>query len=154
MKKRTEGKLPITDLSMTRFNISLQGGVEMVMHAIEYSWGGEIFIPKIPSYKITDIAKAIAPDCEIEIIGIRPGEKIHEEMITTSDAFHTYDLGKYYTILPSVPNFDINEFIKSFNAYKVSEGFNYDSGSNTEWETVESLRRLIKEQVDSTFSIE
>ena len=152
MKKRSEGKLPITDLSMTRFNISLQGGVDMVMHAIEHSWGGEIFIPKIPSYKITDIAKAIAPDCEIEVIGIRPGEKIHEEMITTSDAFNTYDLGKYYTILPSVPNFDINEFIKTFNANKVSEGFNYDSGNNTEWETVESLKALIKEHVDSNFN--
>ena len=152
MKKRSEGKLPITDLSMTRFNISLQGGVDMVMHAIEHSWGGEIFIPKIPSYKITDIAKAIAPDCEIEVIGIRPGEKIHEEMITTSDAFNTYDLGKYYTILPSVPNFDIYEFIKTFNANKVSEGFNYDSGNNTEWETVESLKALIKEHVDSNFN--
>lgn len=152
MKKRCQGKLPITDLSMTRFNISLQGGVDMVMHAIEHSWGGEIFIPKIPSYKITDIAIAIAPDCEIEVIGIRPGEKIHEEMITTSDAFNTYDLGKYYTILPSVPNFDINEFIKTFNANKVSEGFNYDSGTNTEWETVDSLRALIKEHVDANFN--
>jgi len=151
IKKRLEGKLPITDPSMTRFNISLQGGVDMVMHAIEHSWGGEIFIPKIPSYRITDIAKAIAPDCEIEIIGIRPGEKIHEEMITTSDAFNTYDLGKYFIILPSVPVFNLNEFIKKFNSKKVSEGFNYDSGSNTEWETVESLRTLIKEQVDSNF---
>ena len=92
IKKRSEGKLPITDSAMTRFNISLQGGVDMVMHAIEHSWGGEIFIPKIPSYKITDIAKAIAPDCKTEIVGIRPGEKIHEEMITSSDSFNTYDL--------------------------------------------------------------
>ncbi len=151
LKKKQEGKLPITDTKMTRFNISLQGGVDMVMHAIEHSWGGEIFIPKIPSYRITDIAKAIAPDCEIEIIGIRPGEKIHEEMITTSDAFNTYDLGKYYTILPSVPNFNLNEFIKKFNAIKVPEGFNYESGTNNEWETVESLRILIKEHVDSNF---
>lgn len=151
MKKKEEGKLPITDVSMTRFNISLQGGVDMVMHAIEHSWGGEIFIPKIASYKITDIAKAIAPNCEIEIIGIRPGEKIHEEMITTSDAFNTYDLGKYFTILPSVPNFNLNDFIKTFNAKKVPEGFNYDSGTNSEWETVESLRSLIKEHVDSNF---
>ena len=89
IKKRSEGKIPITDKSMTRFNISLQGGVDMVMHAIEHSWGGEIFIPKIPSYKITDIAKAIAPNCEIEIIGIRPGEKVHEEMITESPAIST-----------------------------------------------------------------
>lgn len=151
IKKSEEGKLPITDPSMTRFNITLQGGVDMVMHAIEHSWGGEIFIPKIPSYKITDIAKAVAPDSEIEIIGIRPGEKIHEEMITTSDAFHTYDLGKYYTILPSVPTFSICEFVSTFNASKVPEGFNYDSGSNSEWETVESLRMLIKEHVDSNF---
>jgi UDP-N-acetylglucosamine 4,6-dehydratase (inverting) len=151
IKKREEGKIPITDPTMTRFNISLQGGVDMVMHAIEHSWGGEIFIPKIPSYKITDIAKAVAPNAEIEIIGIRPGEKIHEEMITTSDAFHTYDLGKYYTILPSVPTFIISEFVSTFNAIKVPEGFNYDSGSNSEWETVESLRLLIKEHVDSNF---
>jgi len=107
IKKRAEGKLPITDASMTRFNISLQGGVDMVMHAIEHAWGGEIFVPKIPSYKITDVATAVAPDCEQEIIGIRPGEKIHEEMITSSDSFYTYDLGKYYTILPSVTAFNI-----------------------------------------------
>lgn len=144
IKKKTEGKLPITDLSMTRFNISLQGGVDMVMHAIEHAWGGEIFIPKLPSYKITDVAKAIAPDCEIEIVGIRPGEKIHEEMITPSDSFYTYDLGKYYTILPSVPNFNIMDYILKFNAKKVEEGFNYDSGSNSEWETVESLKKLIE----------
>jgi UDP-N-acetylglucosamine 4,6-dehydratase len=152
IKKRLEGKLPITDLSMTRFNISLQGGVDMVMHAIKHAWGGEIFIPKIASYKIIDVAKAIAPECELEIVGIRPGEKIHEEMITSSDSYYTYDLGKYYTILPSIPNFDINEFIKTFNAHKVSEGFNYDSGNNKEWETVESLRALIKVHLDSNFN--
>lgn len=147
MKKKTEGKLPITDITMTRFNISLQGGVDMVMHAIEQAWGGEIFIPKIPSYKITDVAEAVAPECKLEIIGIRPGEKIHEEMITSSDSFNTYDLGKYFTILPSVPNFNLKEFIDSFNAVKVEEGFNYNSGTNTEWETVEGLRELIKEHV-------
>ncbi len=152
IKKRLEGKLPITDMSMTRFNISLQGGVDMVMHAIEHAWGGEIFIPKIPSYKITDVAKAVAPECELEIVGIRPGEKIHEEMITSSDSFYTYDLGKYYTILPSVTSFNINDYIKNFNANKVSEGFNYNSGTNSEWETVESLKALIKEHVDSNFN--
>lgn len=151
MKKRNEGRLPITDTTMTRFNISLQGGVDMVMHAIEYAWGGEIFIPKIPSYKITDVAKAVAPECELEIIGIRPGEKIHEEMITSSDSYNTYDLGKYYTIIPSVPNFSIQDFIATFKAVKVDEGFNYNSGTNTEWETVEGLRELIKEHVDSNF---
>ena len=149
IKKRNEGKLPITDASMTRFNISLQGGVDMVMHAIEHAWGGEIFIPKIPSYRVTDVANAIAPNCEQVIVGIRPGEKIHEEMITSSDSFYTYDLGKYYTILPSVPNFKINDFILLFDAKKVAEGFNYDSGTNSEWETIASLRELIKEHVDA-----
>jgi UDP-N-acetylglucosamine 4,6-dehydratase/5-epimerase len=150
-KKRIDGKLPITDSAMTRFNISLQGGVEMIMYAIENAWGGEIFIPKIPSYRITDVAEAVAPGCEKIIVGIRPGEKIHEEMITSSDSFYTYDLGKYYTILPSVPNFDINEFISVFGAQKVEDGFNYNSGSNTEWETVESLRFLIKEHLYPNF---
>jgi UDP-N-acetylglucosamine 4,6-dehydratase (inverting) len=151
MGKRGEGKLPITDGAMTRFNISLQGGVDMVMHAIEHAWGGEIFIPKIPSYRITDVAKAVAPECEQVIVGIRPGEKIHEEMITSSDSFYTYDLGKYYTILPSLPNFNVNDFIKRFKANKVTEGFNYDSGTNSEWETVESLRSLIKEHLYPDF---
>lgn len=151
LKKKSEGKLPITDAGMTRFNISLQGGVDMVMHAMEHAWGGEIFIPKIPSYRITDVATAVAPNCEQVIVGIRPGEKIHEEMITSSDSFYTYDLGKYYTILPTVPNFKIKDFVDSFSAKKVTEGFNYDSGTNTEWETIESLRNLIKEHVDSNF---
>jgi UDP-N-acetylglucosamine 4,6-dehydratase len=151
LKKKLDGKLPITDATMTRFNISLQGGVDMVMHAIKNAWGGEIFIPKIPSYKLTDVAEAIAPGCTLDIIGIRPGEKIHEEMITSSDSYNTYDLGKYFTILPSVPNFDLQKFTTSFNAVKVAEGFNYNSGTNTEWETVDSLRALIKEHVDSNF---
>ncbi len=154
LKKRSEGVLPITDPNMTRFNISLQGGVDMVMHAIEHAWGGEIFIPKIPSYRITDVAKAVAANCKQEIIGIRPGEKIHEEMITSSDSFYTYDLGKYYTILPSVPNFKIEEFVNNFSAKKVEEGFSYDSGTNSDWETVESLQNLIKEHVDNTFSFD
>jgi UDP-N-acetylglucosamine 4,6-dehydratase (inverting) len=153
MNKKKCGVLPITDVSMTRFNISLQGGVDMVMHALEHAWGGEIFIPKIPSYTITDVAKAIAPECELKIVGIRPGEKIHEEMITPSDAFYTYDLGKYYTILPAVPNFNLKDFISSFKAELVENGFTYNSGTNTEWETVDSLRALIKEHVDKTFEI-
>jgi nucleoside-diphosphate-sugar epimerase len=153
INKKKEGKLPITDTTMTRFNISLQGGVDMVMHAMECAWGGEIFIPKIPSYKITDVAEAIAPECKLDVVGIRPGEKIHEEMITASDSFYTYDLGKYFTIVPSVPNFNMSEFIKKFDAKLVPAGFNYNSGDNTEWETVESLRSLIKEHVDSTFEV-
>lgn len=152
IKKRKEGKLPITDPNMTRFNISLQGGVDMVMHALQHAWGGEIFVPKIPSYRITDVATAIGPACEQEIIGIRPGEKVHEEMITPSDSFYTYDLGKYYTILPPVHQWKLEDFIAEFNARPVEPGFAYTSGQNTEWETVESLRQLIKEFVDPEFA--
>jgi len=150
-KKRNEGVLPITVESMTRFNISLQGGVDMVMHALETAWGGEIFVPKIPSYRILDVAEAIGPECEKPVIGIRPGEKIHEEMITSSDSFFTYDLGKYYTILPQNTNWKLDQFIAHFNATKVAEGFSYSSDKNSDWETVESLRALIREHVDPTF---
>lgn len=152
IKKKVEGILPITDPNMTRFNISLDGGVAMVMHALEHAWGGEIFIPKIPSYKITDVANAIAPGCKHEVVGIRPGEKVHEEMITPSDSFYTYDLGKYYTILPATHKWSIEDFKEKFNAQKVEEGFAYNSGNNQEWETIETLRSLIKEHVDPTFS--
>ena len=101
IKKRKEGVLPITNKNMTRFTITLSDGVEMVLHALEHAWGGELFVPKIPSYRIMDVAEAIGPDCEKKIIGLRPGEKIHEEMITSSDSFYTYDIGNYFTILPS-----------------------------------------------------
>lgn len=152
IKRKNNGEsLPITVKSMTRFNISLQGGVDMVMHALENAWGGEIFVPKIPSYKILDIAEAIGPHAEKPIVGIRPGEKIHEEMITPSDSFFTYDLGKYYTIIPQTPNWDVKTYIHHFQAKKVDEGFSYTSDKNTEWESVESLRKLIVEHVDPTF---
>jgi UDP-N-acetylglucosamine 4,6-dehydratase (inverting) len=153
LSKRKEGVLPITDPNMTRFNISLQEGADMVLHAMETAWGGEIFVPKIPSYKITDVAKAIGPNCEHKVIGIRPGEKVHEEMITSSDSFSTYDLGKYYAILPQVTVWDINEYIKAFNAKSVPIGFQYNSGENTNWVNAEQLRELIKIHVDPTFSI-
>lgn len=153
INKKKEGVLPITDPNMTRFNISLQGGVDMVMHALFNAWGGEIFIPKIPSYKITDVATAIGPECEHRIVGIRPGEKVHEEMITPSDSFYTYDLGKYYTILPSSHSWSLDEFIAVHKAVKVPEGFAYNSGQNTEWESVEQLRVLIKEHVDPSFTV-
>ena len=151
INKRNSGKIPITDSQMTRFNISLDGGVEMVLHALENSWGGELYVPKIPSYRILDLAFAIAPKCEIEIIGIRPGEKVHEEMITSSDSYNTYDLGKYFVILPTQPNWDLNEFVKVNDAKLIKPGFSYNSGENTEWETVESLRSLIKEHLYPNF---
>jgi len=144
IKKKKEGLLPITDPTMTRFNISLQGGVDMVMHALENAWGGEIFVPKIPSYHITDVATAICPECEQKVVGIRPGEKIHEEMITPSDSFNTYDLGKYYVILPTTHNWNLQEFVSRFDAKPVPVGFSYNSGDNTEWETVETLRELCR----------
>jgi UDP-N-acetylglucosamine 4,6-dehydratase (inverting) len=147
LKKKAEGELPITDVRMTRFNISLEEGVEMVLFAIENAWGGEIFVPKIPSYRILDVAEAVAPGCKTKIVGIRPGEKIHEEMITDADSFFTYDLGSYYTILPSVPNFNLEDYIKSKNALKVKDGFVYNSGTNSEWLSVEDLRRLIKNDI-------
>lgn len=153
MKKRKEGVLPITDPEMTRFNISLEGGVDMVLHALETAWGGELFVPKIPSYRITDVATAIGPECKQEITGIRPGEKIHEEMITSSDSFTTYDLGKYYVILPQVPNWELTDYLNHFKASPVEKGFSYSSGQNQEWETVESLRELIKQHVDQSFTI-
>lgn len=153
MNKKREGVIPITDPRMTRFNISLDDGVEMVMNALESAWGGEIFVPKIPSYKITDVAEAIAPECKQEIVGIRAGEKLHEEMITASDSLNTWDLGKYYAILPQKPNFDLEDYVKKFNAKRVPDGFSYDFGKNTEWETIASLREQIKIHVDPNFSI-
>lgn len=153
MQKKKTGVLPITDPNMTRFNISLQEGADLVLHAMEHAWGGEIFVPKIPSYKLTEVAKAIGPECKIDIVGIRPGEKVHEEMITESDSFSTYDLGKYYAILPQVPAFKIEDYIKNFNAKKVKEGFKYNSGQNTEWVDAEQLRSLIKEHLDPNFTI-
>lgn len=153
LDKRNSGILPITDPKMTRFNISLAEGVDMVLHALENAWGGEIFVPKIPSYKITDIAEAIAPDCEHKIIGIRPGEKIHEEMLTKSDSFTSYNLGKYFVILPQHPIFDMNEFITHFSAKKVEDNFSYNSADNTEWLSVPKLRALIKKNVDPNFKL-
>lgn len=153
LNKRKEGILPITDKRMTRFNISLQDGCQMVFDAIEKAWGGELFVPKIPSYKIVDVATAIGPDCRQDEVGIRPGEKLHEEMITVSDAPNTYDIGKYYVILPQKTIFKRDEFIKHFNAKLVDPNFSYNSGDNEEWETVESLRELVIKHVDPDFKI-
>ncbi|MGN7719998.1 UDP-N-acetylglucosamine 4,6-dehydratase (inverting) [Chitinophaga sp. 22620] len=152
LNKRKEGVLPITDPAMTRFNISLTEGVEMVLHALETAWGGELFVPKIPSYRITDVAQAVGGDCEQKVVGIRPGEKIHEEMITSSDSFTTYDLGRYYVILPQVPRWSVEEFVSHFKAQRVPEGFRYNSGENNEWLDVPMLRKLITEHVDPSFT--
>jgi FlaA1/EpsC-like NDP-sugar epimerase len=147
MARSKSGVLPITDPTMTRFNISLQEGVEMVLWSIENAWGGEILVPKIPSYRITDVATAVAPECRQDIVGVRPGEKIHEEMITASDSFNTVDLGDYYAILPSAPLYTIEEYCSKNGATRVPVGFAYDSGSNPDFLTVEQLRSLIAEHV-------
>ena len=143
-KKQEDGILPITDANMTRFNILLEEGAKMVLYALEHTWGGEIFVPKLPSYRIMDVANAIGPECEKPIIGIRPGEKVHEEMISKTDAFYTYDLGAHYVILPPNPSWRLEDFISSFDAKKVPQGFSYNSGENTAWETVDSLKGIIE----------
>jgi len=151
IKKREEGYLPITDDQMTRFNISLQEGVEMVLYALANAWGGEIFVPKIPSYKILDVANAIAPNLEKRIVGIRPGEKIHEEMISEADSFSTVDLGTFYAILPHTPLWNEVDYLNYNKAQKVPIGFKYNSGTNTQWLNVEMIRNLIIQFVDPSF---
>ncbi len=141
------GVLPITDPAMTRFNISLQEGVDMVLWSLENSWGGEVLVPKIPSYRITDLATAVAPGCRQVVVGIRPGEKIHEEMITASDSYSTVDLGRYYAILPATSLFSSDEYCQQTGASRVTPGFAYDSGTNTDFLTVQQLRTLIDKHV-------
>jgi UDP-N-acetylglucosamine 4,6-dehydratase (inverting) len=153
LRKRSSGVLPITDPHMTRFNISLQDGVEMVLWSLENMQGGEILVPKIPSYRIIDVAEAIGPECTHPIIGIRPGEKIHEEMITTSDSLNTIDLGKYYAILPMTSQYCAKEYCKKMKAQPVKNGFCYNSGQNEHFLTVDELRELIKLHVDPDHKI-
>ena len=136
---------------MTRFNISLEEGVDMVLWSLENAFGGELFVPKIPSYRITDVAEAIGPSCAKPVVGIRPGEKIHEEMITLSDSFTTVDLGPYYAILPSDGNVQKKYREAALSATPVAEGFAYDSGTNPHFLTVDQIRKLIREHVDPTF---
>jgi len=152
MNKRKEGVLPITDRKMTRFNISLEEGVDLVLYALENALGSEIFVPKIPSYKIIDVAEAVGPDCEIKDVGIRPGEKIHEEMITSSDSFYTIDTGKNFIILPPLKDDIFQDYLKNYKAKPVEKGFTYNSGTNKEWLGVDELREKIKKHVDPDFS--
>lgn len=153
LNKRKSGVLPITDSDMTRFNISLQEGVDMVLWSIENAWGGEVLVPKIPSYRVVDVAQAVGPECEHPVIGIRPGEKIHEEMITASDSFNTVDLGSYYAILPMGGRYSAEDYCEQAGAKRVEPGFSYNSGSNDEFLTVEELRTLIRTHVDPDHSI-
>lgn len=147
IERRKTGVLPITDTAMTRFNISLEDGVEMVLWALEHARGGEIFVPKIPSYRITDVAKAIGPECEHPVVGIRPGEKIHEEMITESDSFNTVDLGRYYAILPSSGEYCTETYAREMAGKVVAPGFAYNSGTNDHFLTVDELRQLMRDKL-------
>ena len=147
IERRKTGVLPITDPAMTRFNITLQEGVDMVLWALEHGHGGEIFVPKIPSYRITDLAQAIGPDCEYPVVGIRAGEKVHEEMITSSDSLNTVDLGHYYAILPSAGGHSVESYCAASRGKSVPFGFSYNSGGNPEFLTVEQLRKLIAAHV-------
>jgi UDP-N-acetylglucosamine 4,6-dehydratase len=148
VERRASGELPITDLQMTRFNISLQDGVEMVLWSIENALGGEILVPKIPSYRITDVAEAVAPTATKRVVGIRPGEKLHEEMITASDSPNTVDLGRYFAILPSGGEYSVDEYCERMGGSRVQPGFCYDSGSNSDFLSVPQLRALIEQHVD------
>lgn len=152
LERAKTGVLPITDPRMTRFNISLQEGIDMVLWAIENANGGEIFVPKIPSYRIVDVAAAIGPDCEHPVTGVRPGEKLHEEMITSSDSLNTVDLGNYFAILPSSGKHTVESYVEKRGGQPVPQGYAYNSGSNEEFLTVEEIRDLIRRHVDPSFS--
>ena len=151
LKMRETGKLPITHKDMTRFNITLDQSIDMVLWTIENAAGGEIIVPKIPSYRITDLANAIAPKCEQPLVGIRPGEKIHEEMIIPADSHNTVDLGRYYAILSEAAGTHIESYIAERKGRLVEPGFHYQSGQNEHFLSVSELRMLIRNNVDPNF---
>ena len=151
MSKSKHGVLPITDVEMTRFNISLSQGVEMVLWSLEHLVGGELFIPKIPSYRIVDVAEAIGPSCRKQVVGIRPGEKVHEEMITSADSLSTYDMGSYFAILPFDGLIQCQHHELQKQLQKVPQGFVYNSGTNSEFLSVQQIRDLIKVHLDPNF---
>ena len=153
LEKRKTGILPITDERMTRFNISLAEGVDLVFFALQHMWGGEIFVPRIPSYRITDMAEAVGPGCKRVVTGIRPGEKLHEEMITETDAMNTLEFERHFVILPATRLWDIDRYRSNFNGRFCPDGFKYNSGYNSEWLSVEKIRELIREHVDPSFLV-
>lgn len=146
LDRRSAGVLPVTDKRMTRFNITLQQGVDFVLQCLERMWGGELFVPRIPSFRILDLVKAVAPEARVEVVGIRPGEKLHEEMITVTDALNTVEFEDYFVILPSTPIWDVDRFRCESNGregLRLDYGFSYDSGTNVRFLTVEELRQMI-----------
>ena len=146
-QKKRSGILPITDSRMTRFNITLKEGVQFVLDSLKRMHGGELFVPKIPSYRISDVATAIAPDAKHEIVGIRSGEKLHEEMITTSDSLNTVEFNDYYVIVPSTKSLLKKILIEDEKGWLCKEGFSYNSEMNEHFLTVEELKVLISENV-------
>ena len=153
MKMRGNKTLPITSMEMTRFNITLDEGVKLVLYALEKAIGSELYVPKIPSYKITDVAKAVCPDCKLKDVGIRPGEKLHEEMITESDSYNTIETKDYYIILPPMERNQKEKYLQYYNAKEVNKGFVYNSLNNKQWISIDDLRKQIKEYVDPNFSV-
>ncbi len=147
LEKSKTNVLPITDPRMTRFNITLNQGVSLVLFALEHMWGGEIFVPKIPSYKITDLAEAVGPTCKQEVVGIRPGEKLHEDMITETDSLSALEFENHFVVMPSRKKWLEEDYLKEFNGAKCRQGFKYSSDTNKEWLSVEDLRSLIKTQI-------
>jgi UDP-N-acetylglucosamine 4,6-dehydratase len=149
--RKASGVLPITDERMTRFSITLRQGVEFVMDCLDRMWGGELFVPKIPSYRILDVAAAIAPEARIEVVGIRPGEKLHEEMITATDALGTVEFDDYFVIRPSFHLWDVDRFVAESgngSGRMVADGFAYNSGTNDTFLTVGQIKELIGTDVE------
>ena len=157
LERRKSGVLPITDPAMTRFNITLEEGVDLVFFALERALGGEIFVPKIPSYRITELAEAIGPECKHPVVGIRPGEKVHEEMVTSSDSLNTIETDRYYVIVPNLTDISFKDavakYMSHYRAKPVEPGFRYSSGANDQWLTVDEIRALIRQHLDSNFKV-
>lgn len=157
LERRKSGVLPITDPAMTRFNITLDEGVDLVFFALEHALGGEIFVPKIPSYRITELAEAVGPECEHPVVGIRPGEKVHEEMVTSSDSLNTIETEDYYVIVPNLTDMNFAEALAKYTAHyrakPVEPGFRYSSGANDQWLTVDEIRALIRQHLDANFKV-
>ena len=149
LEQAKKGIITVTDKNMTRFNITLEESIDLVLYAIKNSLGNEIFIPKIPSYNIMDLAKSIGEKCKIKILGIRPGEKIHEEMITINDSFNTIENSKHYIILPSLAEAKLNKYLNYYSAKKINKSFSYNSKDNKKFLSIKEIKNLIQKNISS-----
>lgn len=150
LKKRDDGVLPVTDEKMTRFSITLQEGVDFVLHCLDRMFGGELFVPKLPSFRILDLTQAVAPQARIEVIGIRPGEKLHELMIPVDESRHTVQFDDYFVIQPNFHWWTREKHLLSDGGEPCPQGFSYSSDTNTDWLSVEDIRELIRTHVAET----